>query len=390
MNPGGAVCARCGAANREGAHACYLCRAPLGPPPPGSGASLAEGRDPAPRGSPGSPRRVRPLSFYDAAARNARMSGLLFLLLFGVLFGAGGALGAASGGTGRGLLLAAVLFLILSCAAWYGGSPIVLSIHGAREADPEEHRQLLNVVEEMRIASGLPRTPKAYVMESAGRNAFAAGRRPEEGVVAVTTGLLASLTREELQGVVAHEMAHIRSRDTLYNVCAAVLVGAVAMLADVFFRGALFGRGRGGGGKSNPALFVLGMLMALLAPLAGKLLQMSISRQREYHADATAARFTRNPLGLARALEKIAAGSAAVPGSNRGTQHLFLVNPLRTFTEASPALWSTHPPTELRILRLRAMAGTGSARRSRSRRTPNVPPGDDLRQGHLTVHRQRS
>jgi heat shock protein HtpX len=219
------------------------------------------------------------------------------------------------------------------------------------------------VVEEMAIAAGVP-PPKAYVIPSAGMNAFAAGRRPEEASVAVTAGLLERLNREELQGVVAHELAHVKSRDTLYNVCAAVLVGAVALLSDLFLRGTLWGRRGGsssgrGGGRGNAAFFVLALLLAVLAPLAARLLQMSISRQREYHADAAGAGFTRNPLGLASALEKIAAGGAQVPGENRGTQHLFIVNPLREFGPDASALMSTHPPTSLRIQRLRAMAGVG-------------------------------
>ena len=159
-------------------------------------------------------------------------------------------------------------------------------------------------------------------------NAFAAGRRPAESLVAVTTGLLERLTREELQGVIGHEMAHIKSRDTLYNICAAVLVGAIALLSDMFLRGIPFrGRDRSGGtgrGRGNVAFLALGLLLALLAPIAAKILQMSISRQREYHADAVSAQFTRNPLGLASALEKISRSGARVPGENRGTQHLFI------------------------------------------------------------------
>jgi heat shock protein HtpX len=261
------------------------------------------------------------------------------------------------------LLLAFVLYAILGATAYFNGSSVVLSVHGAREADPGTHRQLRNVVEEMAIAAGVP-PPKVYVISAAGMNAFAAGRRPEDASVAVTTGLLERLNREELQGVVAHELAHVKSRDTLYNVCAAVLVGAVALLSDLFLRGTLWGRRSGsssdrggGGGRGNAAFFVLALLLAILAPLAARLLQMSISRQREYHADAAAAGFTRNPLGLASALAKIAAEGAHVPGENRGTQHLFIVNPLREFGPDASALMSTHPPTSLRIQRLKAMAG---------------------------------
>jgi heat shock protein HtpX len=303
------------------------------------------------------------LPFDEAAVANVRMSRLLFLLLFAAFFGIGAVIGTAYGSAGTGLSLSLVLYAILASTAWFSGSSIVLSIHDAKEADSGEHRQLLNVVEEMKIAAGLP-MPKVYVMNTPGMNAFAAGRRPEEASIAVTSGLLSRLNREELQGVVAHEMAHVKSRDTLYNVCAAVLVGAIALLADLFLRDAAFFRGRGragggGGGRGNVAWLLPGIVLALLAPLAARLLQMSISRQREYHADAAAAGFTRNPLGLASALEKISLGGPEVPGENRGTQHLFIVNPLRTFAVGSSALLSTHPSTELRIQRLKAMAGAG-------------------------------
>jgi heat shock protein HtpX len=301
------------------------------------------------------------IPFNEAAASNVRMSRLLFFLLFAAFFGLGGVIGKAYGSVELGLSLALILYAILASAAWFSGESIVLSIHDAREADPAEHRQLLNVVEEMKIAAGLP-MPKVYVMQSQGMNAFAAGRKPDEASIAVTTGLLSGLNREELQGVVAHEMAHVKSRDTLYNICAAILVGAVALLADMFLRDAFFFRGRGrsgSGGRGNAAFILLGIVFALLAPLASRLLQMSISRQREYHADAVGAEITRNPLGLASALEKISRGGAQVPGENRGTQHLFIVNPLRAFSADSSALMSTHPPTGLRIQRLRAMAGEG-------------------------------
>ncbi len=313
-------------------------------------------------------RPVRPipmLLFTDAERHNVRMSLTLFFLLFALFFLLGAAIGGSYGSAGKGLGLAAVLYAILGGAAYFSGSDIVLSIHDAAAAAPERHRQLLNVVEEMAIAAGVP-MPKVYVMPSAGLNAFAAGRRPQEASVAVTQGLLDRLNREELQGVVAHELAHVKSRDTLYNVSAAVLVGAVALLSDMFLRGTFWGRGgrpaggnRQGGGRGNAAFLLLGVVLALLAPLAAKILQMSISRQREYHADAAAAGFTRNPLGLASALSKISSAGAHVPGENRGTQHLFIVNPLREFGVDATALMSTHPATELRIQRLNAMAGLG-------------------------------
>ena len=325
------ACPKCGGVNRPGADVCYLCREPLGgppvpgdlpPAPPSGGSAFVGGSSPPAEARP--PLRPIPmLLFTEAARHNVRMSVLLFVLLFVVFFLLGTAIGGAYGDPRTGLGLSFVLYAILGATAYFSGSSIVLSIHGALEAGGEEHRQLRNVVEEMAIAAGVP-PPKVYVIRTAGMNAFAAGRRPEEASVAVTTGLLERLNREELQGVIAHELAHVKSRDTLYNVCAAVLVGAVALLSDMFLRGTLWGRrGRaegegGGGGRGNAAFFVLALLLAVLAPLAAKILQMSISRQREYHADAAAAGFTRNPLGLASALAKITTGGAQVPGENRG------------------------------------------------------------------------
>ena len=375
MGPAALICPKCGTPNREDAYFCNLCQEPFrklsqaaapavaAPVPGGVPFRTTDGNAAVPRAAPGA-RPGSMLSFYEAAAHNARMTAILYASLFAAFIALGCVIGLAYGNAGTGVTLATTLFAIMASAAWFGGASIVLSAHDAREADPKQHRVLLNVVEEMTIASGLP-MPRVYVMETDGMNAFAAGRKPEEALVAVTTGLVARLNREELQGVVAHEMAHIKSRDTLYNICAAVLVGAIALLSDMFLRGSFF-RGRGscsgrGGGRGNAAFFLLGILLALLAPLAAKLLQMSISRQREYHADAAAAEFTRNPLGLASALEKIAQGGAQVPGVNRGTQHLFIVNPLRTFSDDASALMSTHPPTERRIQRLRAMAGAAAA-----------------------------
>jgi heat shock protein HtpX len=354
------ICPGCGTANHRDAAYCNLCQKSFLP----AGVSRFAG-EPA-GGSPGATgpllRPAPMLSFYEAASRNVWMSWVLFLALFTAFLAIGGGIGGAYGSVGYGVALALILYAILAATAYFNGSSLVLSIHSAREADPADHRRLRNVVEEMSIASGIP-MPRVYVMESPGMNAFAAGRNPQESLVAVTTGLFEKLNREELQGVIAHEMAHIKSRDTLYNICAAVLVGTIALLADMFLRGMPF-RGRtrsGGGGRGNIALLGLGIVLAILAPIAAKILQMSISRQREYHADAMGAQFTRNPLGLAAALAKISRNGADVPGENRGTQHLFIVNPLRNFADDASALFSTHPSTTLRIQRLYAMAGIGSA-----------------------------
>ena len=359
-------CPKCGTLNVPQATYCNLCREPFASNISTPGVQALSNDAPGSGDSSGKPalRTMPMLLFSDAERHNVRMSLVLFALLFAVFTLLGAVIGHAYGDFRYGLALAAVLYAILAGTAYFNGSNIVLSFHDAAKADPAKHQQLINIVEEMCIASGLP-VPAVYVMPSDGMNAFAAGRTPQQAAVAVTQGLLDQLSREELQGVIAHELAHIKSRDTLYNICAAVLVGAIALLSDMFLRGIISGRGRRarfsgrskGGGRGNIAFLLLGIALALLAPLAAKLLQMSISRQREYHADAAAAEFTRNPLGLASALSKISSGGAHVPGENRGTQHLFIINPLTDFSEDAKALMSTHPPTKLRIRRLQAMAG---------------------------------
>ncbi len=239
MTSQGKSCPKCGTDNPRSAAYCYLCQAPIaqgpaeggGAPPAGAQALQGESGGTSGTPAPGAALRTAPmLLFTDAIRHNVRMSSLLFALLLAFFLLLGTVIGEVYGDVGRGLGLAAVLYAILAGTAYFSGSSLVLSLHDAREADPERHRQLLNVVEEMRIAAGLP-SPKVYVMPSAGMNAFAAGRNPREAGVAVTQGLLDRLNREELQGVIAHELAHIKGRDTLYYICAAVLVGAIALLA---------------------------------------------------------------------------------------------------------------------------------------------------------------
>jgi heat shock protein HtpX len=242
------------------------------------------------------------------------------------------------------------------------GDRIVLGLTGAHEVTAEQERRLHNVVEEMALAAGLPQ-PRIYVVETAAMNAFATGMRPNRAAIAVTRGLLDKLERDELQGVVGHEMGHIVNWDVRYATAVGVMVGVIALVSDALLRMLRFGTfgGRGRGDRaSGPAVIVALMLLvlfALLAPLAAKLVQMAISRQREFLADATSVRLTRNPLGLIHALQKLAAGATTFPGVSGATQHLFIVNPLRDFGERTKALWATHPPVARRISRLRNLGG---------------------------------
>lgn len=237
---------------------------------------------------------------------------------------------------------------------WFSGS-LVLRMTNAVPADPVQHRELINIVENLAITTGLP-MPKVYVVNDPSPNAFATGRNPEHAVVAATTGLLAILDRNELEGVMAHEMAHVGNRDMLVMTVAVVLAGFVAILADFLMRTMLMG---GSDRNRSPIFLVLGLAGIILAPLAAQLIQMAVSRRREYLADATAALITRYPEGLASALEKISGSRRPMQTANHATAHLFIADPFggekRSFWQKIGGLFQTHPPAEKRIAVLRAM-----------------------------------
>ena len=246
--------------------------------------------------------------------------------------------------------------------AYYGGSSLILGSLGAEKLDIQiaEHRELRNIVTEMALASGAP-MPQVYVMNDPAPNALATGTNEKNAAICVTTGLLALLDREETQGVVAHEMSHIRNEDTLLMTLVSVLVAGIAMLADWGQRGAYRPRSSRRDGDKSPALFIPLLILVAVSPLLAQLLAMAVSRQREYLADATAAEYTRNPRGLARALEKIRDAAAPVNKATRGTAPLFFFDPLRRRLDDSEGalanLLTTHPPIERRIALLYEMAG---------------------------------
>src|SRR5882724_3363703 len=237
------------------------------------------------------------------------------------------------------------------------GDRLVLAMANAREIDKAAAPQLYNVVEEMAIAAGVP-VPRVMVLETDALNAFATGSKPGKGTIVVTRGLLNTLSRDELQGVVAHEMSHLANLDTRYMVVVGVTVGLIALVCDMLLRSLAWGRGnrssssdkKGGGAV---ILVILLIVVAILAPIAAKFVQMAVSRQREYLADATSVQFTRSPNGLISALGKLAEKAEPFPGVSRATQHLFIVNPVQTFTAKSSALLATHPDIADRIARLR-------------------------------------
>ena len=304
---------------------------------------------------------------WELIAANKRRSWILITLMGVLMIVAGGLLGAAlaPGGAVVGAGFAFVLWLILSLASYYSGDSIFLASAGAREIEKQDHPTLFNIVEEMCIASGLSTMPKIYIVDDNRPNAFAVGRDPEHASVAVTAGLLNRLNRDEVQGVIAHELAHINNRDILYVMIAGVMVGVIAILGHVFLRAMWFtggrarSRSRDGGGQAQVVLIVLALVFAILAPLAAQMLYFALSRRREYLADACGAQYTRYPEGLASALEKISAQPGLAEQKNQVMAPMYIVNPVEA--AGFGGLGSTHPPTGERVRVLRSMGGASLA-----------------------------
>ncbi len=307
-------------------------------------------------------------TFYTLQGANRRNSFLLMLTV-GVLFGAlGFAIGFGTTGELAGALFitgfAVLLATFLSLVSYYQGDSLVLAASKARQVSEEDAPQLVNVVREMAIAANLP-MPRVFVIDDSAPNAFATGRDPRHASIAVTTGLLDKLDREELQGVIGHELGHVGNYDIRFALLVGVLVGGIALLADLFLRWTWWsgfgGRSRSrdnqGGGGAQAIILVVAFVLAILAPVFARLVQLAVSRQREYLADATSVEFTRNPAGLERALAKISGDQEVLEVANRATQHLYIVNPIKKFEERSKGLFSTHPPILDRINRLRDLHG---------------------------------
>jgi heat shock protein HtpX len=270
------------------------------------------------------------------------------------------------GGGTLGLVFAVSIWLILSAMTVFGGGGLFLKLSRARPVPPEVHPTLYNVVEEMKIASGLPAMPKIYIIDERAPNAFATGLRPEESAIAVTAGLLSRLNRDELQGVVAHEMAHIANRDVQFMTLAGIMLGSIVLLSQVFLRGMWLAPGRSkryspkSSGKIGPqghiAIVAITIGLAILGPLLARIFYFAISRKREYLADACSARFTRYPEGLASALEKIASNTTPLESANKVTAPMFIVNPMDAGKAvAASGFGATHPPIHERVAILRGM-----------------------------------
>ena len=306
-------------------------------------------------------------TFYSqigANKRNSVLLALLVILLLGVL---GLFIGWAIFGDPRAAIPSTItavgLGLVASLFSYYAGDRAVLATSGAQEIGPEELPQLHNVVQEMALAAGVP-MPRVYLIDDTAPNAFATGRDPEHASVAITTGLLQKLDREELQGVMAHELSHVRNFDIRFSLMVGVLVGSVALLADFFLRFTFWGGGGrrrrdsdSGGGGLQIVVFLVAIALAILAPIFARLVQLAVSRQREYLADASGVELTRNPYGLERALAKITMDTEPLEVANRATQHLYFDNPIKAATGGSRGLFSTHPAALDRINRLRELSG---------------------------------
>lgn len=254
------------------------------------------------------------------------------------------------------IIIAMIFAIVSTWGSYYYSDKIVLKLNNARPATKEEDLKLVNILDSLVISAGLQEKPQLYVIEDAQPNAFATGRNPKHAVICVTTGLLEKLEYYELEGVLAHEMSHIKNYDILLSAVVSVMVGFVVILSDWFTRISFYGGRRGRDGDNdnngNAIIMLIGLIFLILAPIFGQLMQLAISRKREFLADATAIEFTRNPDGLISALEKISADPNELKVANKATENMYIANPFRNKKKSSD-LWSTHPSTEARIEALR-------------------------------------
>jgi heat shock protein HtpX len=293
-------------------------------------------------------------TLYNQADKNTRLTWvyitgfLIFVIGVGYIFA--GAMGNST------ILYVAVIFsVVMSFGSYWWSDKIVLAMSSAKEVDHDSNREIYHLVENLCITAGLP-VPKIYIIQDSAMNAFATGRDPEHGVICLTTGIISRLEKAELEAVIAHELSHIGNKDILLSTVIVVMVGFVTLLADWFRHWAFFGR-RGsdneGGGQLRLILIILAIVLSILAPIAGVLMQLAISRKREFLADADGALLTRYPEGLASALEKISGDTEPLEAANRATAHLFIANPFKG--KKVSKLFMTHPPIEERVKALRGM-----------------------------------
>jgi len=302
---------------------------------------------------------------YEQIAANRRKTILLLLVAFALLGAVGYAIGLIYGTGWVGLAIALGVALLLQLGAYFSGDKLVLRSARARAVTPDEEPRLHNIVEGLAIAAGVPK-PNVYIVPEQAPNAFATGRDPEHSSIAVTQGLLDTMNRVELEGVIGHEMSHVVDRDILYGTIVATVIGALVLISEFFMRSWWWGgfggrrsnRDSGGGGGIELVVFAIGFALLILAPIFGQLIQLAVSRNREYLADAQGAMLTRYPPGLISALKKIKDAPHAMRSANNATAHLWLEQPSRVQGERTgklERLFSTHPPIDERIRRLEEM-----------------------------------
>lgn len=306
-------------------------------------------------------------TFHTLIAKNRRNSFFLIAIFMLVFVGMGLLIGMAWGGGDPrfGWLIAVIaggIAFILTLATYYGGSAAILGISSAREIRKQDDPQLFNVVEEMTLAGGMP-MPRIYLINDQAMNAFATGRNPKNASVAITTGLRNRLTRDELQAVMAHELSHIRHYDILYATLMAVMVGVLVMLCDIFLRSMWFGAGTrrrqdrdDDNNNSHVLIMIVAIVLSILAPILAKIIQMALSRQREYLADAGSVELTRNPDAMVSALAKLTNDPEVLQVANRATAPLYIVNPIKKLEARANSVLSTHPPLKERIQRLQQLS----------------------------------
>jgi heat shock protein HtpX len=296
---------------------------------------------------------------YDRIAANKRQTWLMMVLFVGLIGAFATVVALALGFPWQAAPFVFAILAVYALFSYYASSSITLAVSGAHEVTRDDEPELYRTVENLCIGAGLP-MPKVYVIEDTAPNAFATGRDPQHAAVCATRGLLQKLDRAELEAVIAHELSHIGNFDIRVMTITVVLVGLVALLADFFMRWTWFGAGsrssnKDRGGSAQAVLFLVAIALAILAPIAAQLIQLAISRQREYLADASGALLCRNPDALADALEKISADPEPLEVANKATAHLYITNPLKAHQSFLNNLFSTHPPVEERIRLLRAM-----------------------------------
>jgi len=302
------------------------------------------------------------VTYHDLIAKNRRNSALLvvgFVLLVAVLVAVMGS-ALAGGDAAAGLVfggLGLVIAIVMALSSYYSGDSMILRMSGAKLIEHGDDPELYNVVEEMAIAAGVP-PPPIYLIEDTAMNAFATGRDPEHAAVAMTRGLRETLTRDELQAVIAHEMSHIRHYDIRLAMLLATLVGLVVLVTDFYMRGVFWGgvgrrgRGRSSGGGGGAAMLVLAIALAIIAPFFAKIIQMAASREREYLADAGAVELTRNPDAMISALRRLGGDKEVLEVANRATAHMYIVQPIKKWEARAKGMFATHPSIDDRVRRI--------------------------------------